>query len=162
MEWLENNAYSRQQNRSAMRIRCGVYAFFALVLGWLAAHMLRDNCYILQADSGIEVEGYVESYREGYKKNRLKVAIEYLGDTYTVTRRGQKFTPRMFAEAIETRRVTVYVNPANPEKSVMSLGVYPSSWVVPLIVAAVSLGVFCMAGRELWNYRREGAGNVEG
>ena len=32
MEWLENNAYSRQLNRSGMRGCCGVYAFFAQVV----------------------------------------------------------------------------------------------------------------------------------
>lgn len=162
MEWLDNNAYTRQQGRRGMRIRCGVYAFFALVLGWLAMHMLRDNYYILQADSGIQVEGYVEKYRKGYKGARLEVAIEYQGELYTIIRRGQRFTRQMFDDAIKTRRVTVYVNPADPEKSVMSLGVYPSSWVVPSIMAVVSLGFLCMALRELWFYRREGAGDVEG
>ena len=162
MEWLENNAYSRQLNRSGMRARCGVYAFFALVLGWLAMQQLRDNCYILQADSGIQVEGYVERHRDGYKKRRLEVAMEYQGKTYTIVRTGQRFTSQMFDEAIETRRVTVYVNPANPEKSVMSLGVDPVSWMVPSIVAAVSMGFLCMAARELWYYYGKGAGDVEG
>ena len=162
MEWLENNAYSRQQNRSAMRIRCAVFAFIALVLGWLATHQFRDNYCILQADSGIQVEGYVERYREGYKKARLEVAIEYQGNTYTVTRRGQHFTRQMFENAIATRRVTVYVNPGAPEKSVMSLGVEPASWVVPTILAVASLGFLVMALRELWQYQREGAEYVEG
>ncbi len=161
MEWLENNAYSRQLNRSGMRVRCGVYAFFALVLGWLAMQQLRDNYYILQADSGIQVEGYVERHRPGYKKRRLEVAMEYQGKTYTIVRMGQRFTSRMFDEAIETRRVTVYVNPANPEKSVLSLGVQPSSWVVPLILAVGSTGFLFMAARELWHYYGKGAGNVE-
>ncbi len=162
MEWLENNAYSRQQDRSGIRIRCGVYAFFALVLGWLAMHQLRENYYILQADSGIQVEGYVEKYRRSYRKSRLEVAMEYQGEMHTIVRRGQRFTNQMFDDAIATRRVTVYVNPENPEKSVMSLGVDPASWVVPAILAAASAGFLFMALRELWQYRREGAGNVEG
>lgn len=162
MEWLENNVYSRQLNRSGMRARCGVYAFFALVLGWFATMQLRDNYCVLQSDSGIQVEGYVESYRSGYKRRSLEVAMEYQGKTYTIVRTGQRFTSRMFDEAIETRRVTVYVNPANPEKSVMSLGVDPVSWMVPSIVVAVSMGFLCMAARELWYYYGKGAGDVEG
>ena len=161
MEWLENNAYSRQLKRSGMRTRCGVYAFFALVLGWIVTMFLRDNYCILQSDSGIQVEGYVESYRKGYKENRLEVAIEYQGYTYTVTRKGQNFTSQMFDEAIATRRVTVYVNPENPEKSVMSPGVQPSSWVVVSVLSAASLGFLCMAVRELWDYYGMGAGAVE-
>ena len=161
MEWLENNAYSRQLNRSGMRARCGVYAFFALVLGWFATMQIRDNYCILQSDSGIQVEGYVESYRSGYKRRSLEVAIEYQGNMYTVTRRGQNFTRQMFEEAIATRRVTVYVNPGNPEKSVLSLGVQPSSWVVPLILAVGCTGFLFMAGRELWHYYGKGAGDVE-
>jgi hypothetical protein len=161
MEWLENNAYSRQLNRSGMRARCGVYILFALVLGWFATMQIRDNYCILQSDSGIQVEGYVESYRSGYKRRSLEVAIEYQGNMYTVTRWGQNFTWQMFEEAIATRRVTVYVNPGNPEKSVLSLGVQPSSWVVPLILAAGSTGFLFMAGRELWHYYGKGTGNVE-
>ena len=161
MEWLENNAYSRQLNRSGMRVRCGVYIFFALVLGWFATMQIRDNYCILQSDSGIQVEGYVESYRSGYKRRSLEVAIEYQGNMYTVTRRGQNFTWQMFEEAIATRRVTVYVNPGNPEKSVLSLGVQSSSWVVPLILAVGSTGFLFMAGRELWHYYGRGEGNVE-
>ena len=161
MEWLDNNAYTRQQDRSGMRIRCGVYAFFALVLGWLAMHMLRDNYYILQADSGIQVEGYVEKYRKGYKGARLEVAIEYQGELYTIIRRGQRFTRQMFDDAIQTRRVTVYVNPADPEKSVMSLGVTPSSWVMLAFLSAVSAGFMGAAVYQLWSYRRGAAGDVE-
>ena len=78
-----------------------------------------------------------------------------------MTRWGQNFTWQMFEEAIATRRVTVYVNPGNPEKSVLSLGVQPSSWVVPLILAVGSTGFLFMAGRELWHYYGKGAGNVE-
>ena len=104
----------------------------------------------------------MESYRNGYKDKHLKVAIDYQGETYTVTSRGQYFTRQMFEKAIETRRVTVYVNPDNPEKSVMSLGVSPSSWVMLAFLSAVSAGFMGTAVYQLWSYRREGIGDVEG
>ena len=161
MEWLENNAYSRQLSRSGMRVRCGVYAFFALVLGWLAMQQLRDNCYILQADSGIQVEGYVERHRDGYKKRRLEVAMEYQGKTYTIVRTGQRFTSRMFDEAIETRRVTVYVNPENPAESVLSLGVPPETWIVYSLVGVVELVLLGCSGYFFClYYRKEEAADV--
>ena len=161
MEWLDNNAYTRQQDRSGARIRFGVFAFFALAWGAFAFITGQGIYHSLQADSGIQVEGYVESYRNGYKDKHLEVAIDYQGETYTVTSRGQYFTRQMFEKAIETRRVTVFVNPENPEKSVMSLGVPPSSWVMLAFLSAVSAGFMGAAVYQLWSYRRGEAGDVE-
>lgn len=161
MEWLDNNAYTRQQDRSGVRSRFGVFAFFALAWGAFAFITGRGIYHSLQADSGIQVEGYVESYRNGYKDKHLEVAIDYQGETYTVTGRGQYFTRQMFEKAIETRRVTVFVNPENPEKSVMSLGVPPSSWVMLAFLSAVSAGFMGAAVYQLWSYRRGEAGDVE-
>ena len=65
MEWLDNNAYTRQQNRSGARSRFGVFAVFALAWGAFAFITGRGIYHSLQADSGIQVEGYVESASSG-------------------------------------------------------------------------------------------------
>ena len=53
------------------------------------------------------------------------------------------------------------LNPENPEKSVMSLGVPPSSWVMLAFLSAVSAGFMGTAVYQLWSYRRGEAGDVE-
>lgn len=112
MDWLENNAYTKQQNRSANLTGALAFLLFALLWGWPVFHIWQDTCNILQADANTTVEGYVEQITH----KRIEVHIEYNGKDYTVRNQGHNFTWAMHDAARKTRRVTVYVNPDNPEK----------------------------------------------
>ena len=161
MEWLEQCEYTRQQERSGVRIRFLVFAFFALVWGVLAWLHGRSMYYVLQADAGTAVEGYVESCSPGYKCTHLRVSIDYQGDTYTVKNRGYHFNGRQREEAIATRRVTVYVNHSHPEESVMSLGVPSTVWCIQAFLVAVSVAFSGLALYQLRGARRGEVQDVE-
>ena len=117
LDWLENNAYTRQQNRSANLWGSLGFLVIALLWGWPVFHIWQDTCYILQADADTSVEGYVERITgHGAKRGRIEAHIEYKGQDYTVRRMGQRFTGPMYEKARESRRVTVYVNRNNPSE----------------------------------------------
>ena len=161
MEWLENNAYTRTQTRSANLTGALAFLFLALLWSWPVSSIWKGVYCVLQADANCPVEGYVESYRDGYKKSHLTVAIEYRGETYTVVRQGYMFTRRQFENAIKSRRVTVYVNHDNPAESVMSLGIPLRMWIITVIV---TLPVVAGVGASLYffcYYRRNCRKEVE-
>lgn len=151
LEWLENNAYTRQQNRSANLWGALAFLLFALLWGWPVFHLWQDTCCILQADANTTVEGYVERITDrGPKRGRIEAHIEYKGRDYTVRRMGQSFTGPMYEKARESRRVTVYVNRDNPSESVMSLEIPAAHWAGIILFSLAELGLL---GASLYFFR---------
>lgn len=146
MDWLENNAYTKHQNRSANLTGALAFLLFALLWGWPVFHIWQDTCNILQADANTTVEGYVEQIT----RKRIEVHIEYNGKDYTVRNKGHYFTWAMHDAARKNRRVTVYINPDNPEKSVMSLGISPATWTGITVFTLAELGFL---GASLYFFR---------
>lgn len=171
LEWLEHNEYTKHQRRGAWGARALVLAFLAAVWGWPTLRSWQQVYYVLSADADSPMVGYVESYRDDYVGRRgasrstaskLRVAIEYQGQTYTVRRKGYNFTRSRYERAKESRRVKVYVNHQNPAESVMSLGVPLETWVLNSLVA---LGELLLLGGALyccWHYWRKDGCDVEG
>ena len=152
MEWLENTAYTRTQTRSANLTGALAFLFLALLWSWPVSSIWKGVYCVLQADANCPVEGYVESYRDGYKKSHLTVAIEYRGETYTVVRQGYMFTRRQFENAIKSRRVTVYVNHDNPAESVVSRSIPWTVWptsLLPLLFICIGIAAGRTAGRNI-------------
>lgn len=151
LDWLENNAYTRQQNRSANLWGALAFLLFALLWGWQVFHLWQDTCCILQADADTTVEGYVERITDrGPKRGRIEAHIEYKGRDYTVRRMGQSFTGPMYEKARESRRVTVYVNRNNPSESVMSLEIPAAHWAGIILFSLAELGLL---GASLYFFR---------
>lgn len=151
LDWLENNAYTRQQNRSANLWGALVFLLIALLWGWPVFHLWQDTCYILQADANTTVEGYVERITgRRAKRGSIEAHIEYKGQNYTVRRMGQSFTNPMFEDARESRRVTVYVNRNNPSESVMSLEIPAAHWTGITLFTLAELGLL---GASLYFFR---------
>lgn len=151
LDWLENNAYTRQQNRSANLWGALAFLLFALLWGWPVFHLWQDTCCILQADANTTVEGYVEWITDrGPKLGRIEAHIEYKGQDYTVQRMGQSFTGQMYEKARESRRVTVYVNRNNPSESVMSLEIPAAHWTGIILFSLAELGFL---GASLYFFR---------
>lgn len=170
LEWLENNAYTKHQRCSSHLALACLLAFLSAVWGWPTFSSWRGIYYALQADSGIRAVGYVEGYRDVFRrrnsasrscKSILKVALEYGGNVYTIDRKGFNFTQSRYERAKESRRVTVYVNPENPAASVLSLGVPPETWIIHSIVGLAELVLLGCSGYFFClYYRKEEATDV--
>lgn len=165
MNWLEHNAYTRQQTRSGNLTAALFFLALALVWCWPTFRIWQSMYHVLRVDDSTPVEGYVEQIRgHGPKRAIIRALIEYQGESYTVCRTGFHFTTDMFEQARETRRVTVYVNRENPAESVMSVGVPPFVWGCH---AVFSLPVPCLLGAALYFFRfyrrncREESGSEE-
>ena len=156
MDWLADNAYAKQQVRSGRRMRAVVYMLVSLFTGYVAYSLGKEAYHVVQADSGITVEGYVENYRDAFKmrRTRINVSMEYQGKLYTVRNKGYHFQRGDFEEAVSSRRVTVYVNPKSPVDSVLSLGVPRIIPVIIGLVCAVSCGFLAFAVSNAWLYFR--------
>lgn len=136
LDWLEDNAYTKQQTRSANLWGALAFLLLALLWGWPVFHIWQNAYYTLQADANTIVEGYVEQISSG----SIEAHMEYNGKDYTVRRMGPSFTWAMFEEARESRRVTIYVNRDNPGESVMSLKIPADQWTGIIVFSLVELG----------------------
>ena len=164
LEWLENNAYTRHQRRSSQLALALLMAFLSAVWGWPTFKTWQEMYHVLQADSGIRAEGYVEVHREEFRRRngasrscsaRIKVAFEYQNHTYTIGNKGYNFTRSRFERARESRRVTVYVNPENPAASVLSLGIPVETWIIHSLVGLAELVLLGCSGYFFFLYCRK-------
>ena len=60
-----------------------------------------------------------------------------------MTEAGFRFTDGMYEQAMESGTVPVYLNPDEPEKSVLSKGIPPRNYILPSLFALIALALIC-------------------
>ena len=155
--WLDNNDYLEQQGRSEYRRASWLCWGIALVLLLVPVRQSFTRIYYIHAAQDtptltgtiLKLERDTGTRQE--RKYHAKVEMTYRGRTYLITEAGFCFTQNMYEQALESGTVPVYLNPEQPEKSVLSKGITLRNYIAPGLFLCGSLLLF---GVGVYTWRR--------
>lgn len=159
LHWLDSNDYLEQQGRSEYRRASWLCWGIALVLLLVPVRQSFTRIYYIHAAqdtptlTGTVLQLERDNSTRQERKYHTKVEIAYRGCTHLVTEAGFCFTQRMYEQALESGTVPVYLNPEQPEKSVLSKGITLRNYIAPGLFLCGSLLLFGI-GAYTWRRSR--------
>ena len=148
LNWLDNNQYLESARKREFRMAAWVCWILALLLLLIPVRSSFLRIYHINAaqDTPRLIGHVLRLERKPSRQQRLyeaRVEITYRGEVYTVTEAGFRFTDGMYEQAMESGTVPVYLNPADPGKSVLSKGIPPRNYIQPSLFALIALALTC-------------------
>ena len=148
LNWLDNNQYLESARKREFRMAAWVCWILSLLLLLIPVRSSFLRIYHINAaqDTPRLIGHVLRLERKPSRQQRLyeaRVEITYRGEVYTVTEAGFRFTDGMYEQAMESGSIPVYLNPADPEKSVLSKGIPPRNYFLPSLFALIALALTC-------------------
>ena len=148
LNWLDNNQYLESARKREFRMAAWVCWILALLLLLIPVRSSFLRIYHINAaqDTPRLIGHVLRLERKPSRQQQLyeaRVEITYRGEVHTVTEAGFRFTDGMYEQAMESGTVPVYLNPAAPEKSVLSKGIPPRNYIQPSLFALIALALTC-------------------
>lgn len=148
LSWLENNNYLEKRKKREFSVAAWVCWGIALILLLIPVRSSFLRIYHINAaqDTPTLIGHVLRLERKPSRQQQLyeaRVEITYRGEVYTVTEAGFRFSDGMYEQAMESGTVPVYLNPDEPEKSVLSKGIPPRNYILPSLFALIALALIC-------------------
>lgn len=146
---LGNNNYAKNERKRQFRMAAWLCWMLALMLllipvrsSFLRIHTIHAAQDSPHLDGDVILLKRDLAHRQSLAYD-TREEIHYKGRDYTITEEGFCFTPSMYEQALESGIVPVYLNPAAPEKSVLSKGVPPRNYILPSLFTLIALALIC-------------------
>ncbi len=164
VEWLKRVLTTKPRPRTQYLAETWIRVILVVLWGVVTVVNCQKVYYALQTDPEVWVVGYVEKFRDVYRKRGsrgraydavIEVSFDYMGKRYEVREKGYNFNTATYEQAKDKRWIKVYVVPGNPEKSMLSTGVTGKDWTLLVIACLLELVLIGSAGNLVYDLYRK-------